>query len=171
MAERKRDTKRSSKTTSTASRTSARPSRAPERSSTRSAARPAAKAPAKSAAKPAAKSAAKQAAKAPARPAAKTAAPAKAAKKESAREVFAPPLTPSPVEELSIPALSPGEWYQQEKRRREAEGPTGTDPLAEAKREYLAMLAAEAEKGKGGRPRGSGANKGKPPVRPTVDDE
>lgn len=166
MAERKRDTKRTSKSTSTASRTSARPSRAPARSSSKSAARPAAKAPAK----PAAKSPARPAAKAPARPAAKPA-PAKAARKESPREVFTPPLTPSPVEEIAIPALSPGEWYQQEKRRREAEGPTGSDPLAEAKREYLAMLAAEAEKGKGGRPRGSGANKGKPPVRPTVDDD
>ena len=157
MAERKRDTKRTSKTATPASRSGARPARAPERkgAASKAAARPAPKAAAKA---PAAKTAAKTVAKTP-------------AKREPRRTVVEPPLTPSPVEELSIPSLSPGEWYQQEKRRREAEGPTAADPLAEAKREYLAMLAAEAEKGKGGRPRGSGANKGKPPARPVMDDD
>ena len=167
MAERKRDTKRTSKSAAPASRPAARPARAPDRkgASAKTASKPAAKPAPRSAPKPAARPAAKPAAKAPARPAAPKAAPA------AKRVVIAPPLTPSPVEELSIPSLSPGEWYQQEKRRREAEGPTTADPLAEAKREYLAMLAAEAEKGKGGRPRGSGANKGKTPARPIVDDD
>jgi hypothetical protein len=51
------------------------------------------------------------------------------------------------------------ELYRQEKQRRSKTVKTDADPLAEARREYLALLAAEAEKGKGGRPKGSGKKK------------
>lgn len=73
-----------------------------------------------------------------------------------------PPIdTPSPVEEITFPTMGGSDLYRHEKQRRAREGKVTTDPLAEARREYLALLAAEAEKGKGGRPRGSGANKNK----------
>ena len=83
------------------------------------------------------------------------------------------PTEPSPVEEeIVIPSLSPSEMYQREKSRREQEGRVTTDPIAEARREYLALLAAEAAAGKGGRPKGSGRPRpGATPPAPKVDDE
>ena len=45
------------------------------------------------------------------------------------------------------------EHYQREKARRSADSRPEHDLLAAAKREYLAMLEADAVKGKGGRPR------------------
>jgi hypothetical protein len=74
------------------------------------------------------------------------------------------PTEPSPVEEIVIPTLSPSELYRREKQRRSQTVKTEADPLAEARREYLALLAAEAEKGKGGRPKGSGKKKVEEPV-------
>jgi hypothetical protein len=45
------------------------------------------------------------------------------------------------------------EHYRREKARRAGEQRPESDLLAAAKREYLAMLEADAIKGKGGRPR------------------
>lgn len=72
------------------------------------------------------------------------------------------PTEPSPVERIEIPNLSPSELYRQEKQRRSKTVKLESDPIAEARREYLALLAAEAEKGKGGRPKGSGKKKEEP---------
>jgi hypothetical protein len=111
----------------------------------------------------------------PARPAARRPAPAatKSAGKgertsgssggsSAARTRLPIPTEPSPVEEIVLPTLSPMELYRQEKQRRSRTVKTEADPLAEARREYLALLAAEAEKGKGGRPKGSGKKKEEP---------
>jgi hypothetical protein len=43
--------------------------------------------------------------------------------------------------------------YQREKARRESKAAAREDPLADAKREYEALLAAGVAAGKGGRPR------------------
>ena len=102
-------------------------------------------------------------AKSSARPAARRQAPAAASPSATARRQRIPvPTEPSPVEEIVIPTLSPMELYRQEKQRRSRTVKTEADPLAEARREYLALLAAEAEKGKGGRPKGSGKKKEEP---------
>ena len=45
------------------------------------------------------------------------------------------------------------EHYQREKARRARRIPVESEVIADARREYLALLAAEAAKGKGGRPR------------------
>ena len=103
--------------------------------------------------------------KSSARPAARRQAPAAAPASPSAsarRPRIPVPTEPSPVEEIVIPTLSPMELYRQEKQRRSRTVKTEADPLAEARREYLALLAAEAEKGKGGRPKGSGKKKEEP---------
>jgi hypothetical protein len=61
--------------------------------------------------------------------------------------------------------LEPHELYRLEKARRE-NGDIGVNELlAEARREYLALLAADATKGKGGRPRKSAT---KPPATSDV---
>ena len=103
--------------------------------------------------------------KSSARPAARRQAPAAAPASPSAsarRQRIPVPTEPSPVEEIVIPTLSPMELYRQEKQRRSRTVKTEADPLAEARREYLALLVAEAEKGKGGRPKGSGKKKEEP---------
>ena len=51
------------------------------------------------------------------------------------------------------------EHYQREKARRARRIPVESEAIAAARREYLALLAAEAAKGKGGRPR---KNAGRP---------
>jgi len=83
------------------------------------------------------------------------------------------PSEPSPVEApIVMPNLSPSEMYQREKSRREAEGRVTSDPIAEARREYLALLAAEAAAGKGGRPKGSGRPRpGAAPAASKMDDD
>jgi hypothetical protein len=102
-------------------------------------------------------------AKSSARPATRRQSSAAAAPATPARRQRIPvPTEPSPVEEIVIPTLSPMELYRQEKQRRSRTVKTEADPLAEARREYLALLAAEAEKGKGGRPKGSGKKKEEP---------
>ena len=59
-----------------------------------------------------------------------------------------------PPEEIVIRYdVSPDELYRREKARRLAAGKVPTDPLEEAKREYKALLAAEAGTPRGGRPR------------------
>jgi hypothetical protein len=55
------------------------------------------------------------------------------------------------------------EHYHREKARRARDPRPESDLIAAAKREYLALLAAEAVKGKGGRP------KKKPPVNADTD--
>ena len=49
------------------------------------------------------------------------------------------------------------EHYQREKARRARRIPVESEAIAAARREYLALLAAEAAKGKGGRPRKNAA--------------
>lgn len=85
-----------------------------------------------------------------------------AAPASAARRRVPLPAEPSPVEEITVPSLSPSELYRREKQRRSQSVKLEPDPLAEARREYLALLAAEAEKGKGGRPKGSGKKKEEP---------
>jgi len=63
--------------------------------------------------------------------------------------------------------LAPDELYRLEKARREAGDIGVNELLEEAKREYIALLAADATKGKGGRPR---KNAAKPATR-AVDSE
>ena len=59
-----------------------------------------------------------------------------------------------PPEEIVIRYdVSPDELYRREKARRLAAGKVPSDPLEEAKREYRALLAAEAGTPRGGRPR------------------
>jgi hypothetical protein len=58
-----------------------------------------------------------------------------------------------PVEPMTGPALSPSELYQREKARRAHQASAPVDALEEARREFQALLAAEAAAGKGGRPR------------------
>lgn len=62
------------------------------------------------------------------------------------------PSAPEPADTHEV--LTPVEHYRREKERRAAEqrGPAA-DPLEEARREYRAMLAADAAKQKGGRPK------------------
>ena len=52
---------------------------------------------------------------------------------------------------------TPHEHYRHEKARRQRSKSESADPLADAKREYKALLAAEAARGKGGRPRKNAA--------------
>jgi hypothetical protein len=54
----------------------------------------------------------------------------------------------------SVSAL---EHYQREKARRARRAPQETEALAAARRDYLALLASDATKGKGGRPRKTAA--------------
>lgn len=107
-------------------------------------------------------STAKSSARPPARRQASAAAAPPAPSATPRRQRIPVPTEPSPVEEIVIPTLSPMELYRQEKQRRSKTVKTEADPLAEARREYLALLAAEAEKGKGGRPKGSGKKKEEP---------
>ena len=48
---------------------------------------------------------------------------------------------------------TPSEHYQREKERRQQSPRADSEALAEAKREYQELLKAQAEKGKGGRPK------------------
>lgn len=52
---------------------------------------------------------------------------------------------------------APHEHFRHEKARRQRSKAESADPLADAKREYKALLAAEAARGKGGRPRKNAA--------------
>jgi len=94
------------------------------------------------------------------------AAPKRAAKQDAAARSI--PSTPTPVEPsehdiLRALASSRAEdVYQREKRRR-AGVREAADPLAEARREYQALLAAEAGTPRGGRPR-----KGRPKKDPVA---
>lgn len=45
------------------------------------------------------------------------------------------------------------EHYHREKARRQSQANPETDVMAEARREYLALLESDAAKGKGGRPK------------------
>lgn len=60
---------------------------------------------------------------------------------------------------------APHEHYHHEKARRQRTQSESADPLADAKREYKALLAAEAARGKGGRPR---KNAAKPAAKSAV---
>ena len=64
----------------------------------------------------------------------------------------APPRVTSPIRTRDTGATA-REHYRREKARRSGEQRPESELLAAAKREYLAMLEADAVKGKGGRPR------------------
>ena len=59
-------------------------------------------------------------------------------------------------------STTPREHYQREKARRARRGPQESEALAAARREYLALLASQATKGKGGRPRKTAVRPEKP---------
>lgn len=54
---------------------------------------------------------------------------------------------------------TPGEHYRREKERRANEAKPESELMAAARREYEALLAAQATKGKGGRPKKNAAKK------------
>jgi len=58
--------------------------------------------------------------------------------------------------------LAPDELYRLEKARRERGDIGVNELLEEARREYIALLAADATKGKGGRPRKNAAKPASP---------
>ena len=62
--------------------------------------------------------------------------------------------------------LQPHELYRLEKARRESGDIGVNELLEEARKEYIALLAADATKGKGGRPR---KNATQPPPKGDVD--
>ena len=103
-----------------------------------------------------AKSPAKSAVKSPAKSTAKTA--ARPAAKSAASKRPPLPATPTPVEPSehdvlrALQSATAEDMYQREKRRR-AGAREIHDPLAEARREYQALLASEAGTPRGGRPR------------------
>ena len=53
----------------------------------------------------------------------------------------------------SGPRDKASEHYHREKERRERQATPENDVMAEARREYLALLESDAAKGKGGRPK------------------
>jgi polyphosphate kinase 2 (PPK2 family) len=53
----------------------------------------------------------------------------------------------------SGPRDKASEHYHREKARRERQATPENDVMAEARREYLALLESDAAKGKGGRPK------------------
>jgi hypothetical protein len=75
-------------------------------------------------------------------------------RRTSRRDEHYHPPQPEP-EPLHLSALSALELYRLEKERRARipREPAPDDPMVAAKREYLALLEAEALRGKGGRPR------------------
>lgn len=94
----------------------------------------------------------KRAAKGATKPAAKSASKSAAARRPAI------PAAPTPVEPSehdvlrALEAASAEDMYQREKRRR-AGAREIHDPLAEARKEYQALLASEAGTPRGGRPR------------------
>jgi len=62
---------------------------------------------------------------------------------------------------------NPREHYHREKERRANTAKPDSELMAAARREYEALLAAQATKGKGGRPK---KNAAKPPVSNEVED-
>jgi hypothetical protein len=68
-------------------------------------------------------------------------------------ELYRPPPDPT----LETAALTPLELYRREKARRLGNPSDTSDLLEEARREYKALLIADAAKGKGGRPRKNAA--------------
>lgn len=81
---------------------------------------------------------------------------ARAKRRTSPREVarrerrYQPVIDPGPDAHEN---LEPHELYRLEKARRESGDVGVNELLEEARREYIALLAADATKGKGGRPR------------------
>src|SRR5689334_10994173 len=91
----------------------------------------------------------------------RTAPPPRTARRE---QRYQPVVDPGPN---AHEQLEPHELYRLEKARREAGDIGVNELLQEARREYLALLAADATKGKGGRPRKNAAK----PAAPDVDSE
>lgn len=63
---------------------------------------------------------------------------------------------------------NPGEHYRREKERRANTAKPDSELMAAARREYEALLAAQATKGKGGRPK---KNAAKPAASDELEDE
>lgn len=63
---------------------------------------------------------------------------------------------------------NPREHYRREKERREKAAKPESELMAAARREYEALLAAQATKGKGGRPK---KNAAKRPAANALDDD
>ena len=64
-------------------------------------------------------------------------------------------------------SITAREHYQREKARRARRAPEDSEALAAARREYLALLASNATKGKGGRPRKTAV----PPAKPEAEED
>ena len=73
---------------------------------------------------------------------------------------YKPTVVPADID-LSKPAhtLSPRDLYVREKARRAHRKIDANHPLAQAQRQYEALLASEAEAGRGGRPKKMVADK------------
>lgn len=65
---------------------------------------------------------------------------------------------------------NPREHYRQEKERRAKNAKPESELMAAARREYEALLAAQATKGKGGRPKKNAAKKVAPKENVDADD-
>ena len=68
-------------------------------------------------------------------------------------------------------SISAREHYQREKARRDRRAPQDSEALAAARREYLALLASNATKGKGGRPRKTAVRPDKPEAEEDAKEE
>jgi hypothetical protein len=58
--------------------------------------------------------------------------------------------------------LTAREHYRREKARRARQSPSQADLIADARREYEALLQAEAARGKGGRPKKTATQRSEP---------
>jgi len=86
--------------------------------------------------------------------------------------------TTTPAAEESLPVAgaessheTAREHYRREKERRALRARPPEHPLEQARRAYHALLAADAERAKGGRPRKSGAQPGRKPKATEPDAE
>lgn len=68
-------------------------------------------------------------------------------------------------------STSAREHYQREKARRARQLPVESEAIAAARREYLALLASDAAKGKGGRPRKTAVRPERPAKEGEANDE
>jgi len=79
-----------------------------------------------------------------------------------------PPVV-SPTRSTEPTGSSARDHYNREKARRAKRALPENEAMAAARREYLAMLEADAAKGKGGRPRKNAVKRS--PIKDEIDDE
>lgn len=79
-----------------------------------------------------------------------------------------PPVVSSSRSTESSPSTARDHYHREKARRAKRDVPEN-DAMAAARREYLAMLEADAAKGKGGRPRKNAAKRSAP--KDAMDDE